>query len=146
MKSSLLTCTEVCNCMETSCISDKTLCVEKTQQECSHIPETSMNVWSVLNVIYDPVTRSRNDQGWTWCFYSAYTQCITVVQPDVYAYFKHSSHQELILFASSPQNARTDITKQFVLYFDIGLFMFVLSPSNKLYHKSFNPPSVYLSS
>ena len=121
MKSNLLTCTEVCNCTETPLKSDKTLCVEKTQQECSHIPDTSTNVWWVLNVIYmyNPVTRSRNDQGSTWCF----TQCITVVQPDVNAYFKHSSHQELILFASSPQNVKTDITKLLVLYFDIGMFM-----------------------
>jgi hypothetical protein len=146
MKSNLLTCTEVCHCMETSHISDKTLCVEKTQQECSHIPDTSTNVWWVLTIIYGPVTWSRNDQGWTWCFYSAYTQCITVVQPDIYAYFKHPSHQELILFVSSPENVKTDIRNLFMLYFDIGLFM---SFSHLLTSFNINlsiSSSVYLSS
>ena len=69
-----------------------------------------------------------------------------MVQPDVYAYFKHSSHQELILFASCPQNVKTDITKLFVLYFHIGLFMLF---SHLLTSFNINlsiPSSVYLSS
>jgi hypothetical protein len=109
------------NCMATLCVKDKTLCIENTQQDCSQIRDTSMNVCRVLSIIYNPVTRYRNVQSSASCFCSTYMQCATVVQPDASVYFKHSPHVKNSHNLLAAHMLKQILTELFVLYFYNGL-------------------------